>query len=275
MSVKRPSTEEEAALYESVVVPRWSARFAQLILRSIPPGLRAQVLDIGCGTGHPAFSVLERLDPGGRVIAVDNDATLVDLARRRAMALPQNRIFFKVESAEELKFGDEVFDLVIGNLALGELEDAPRALAELRRVLVPDGRILMTQALDGTFVEIFEMFEEIATASDDDALRQRLAEVRSRYPERSSFTALFRNAGFTDIEVTTETFRLSYRNAGQIFDDETVRFVGLSEWRWIAGFEPGGDRLLDDVQRRLDVYFGGGPLSLSVVAGLVSATAPS
>ena len=50
--------------------------------------------------------------------------------------------------------------------------------------------------------------------------------------------------------------------------DGQIRFVGLSEWRWIAGFEPGGDRLLDEVERTLDVYFGGGPLSLTVRAGL-------
>lgn len=275
MGVKRPSTEEEAALYDALVVPRWSARFAQLILRSIPAGLKAQVLDVGCGTGHPSFSILERLDARGRVIAIDSDVTLVDLARRRAMALPQNRIFFNVESAEVLKFGDGVFDTIVGNLVLGEIEDPLRALAELRRVLAPDGHILMTQALRGTFVEIYDMFDEIAASSDDDDLRLRLEEASHRYPEERSLAAPFRAAGFGDVEVTTETFRLTFRNAAQIFTDETVRFVGLSEWRWIAGFQPGGERLLEEVQRRLDVYFAGGPLSLTVVAGLVSARAPA
>jgi ubiquinone/menaquinone biosynthesis C-methylase UbiE len=275
LSVKRPSTEEEAALYDSVVVPRWSARFAQLILRNVGQGLRAQVLDIGCGTGHPAFSLLDRLDVHGRVIAIDTEAALVDLARRRAMALPQNRIFFKVESAEELKFGDDVFDIAIGNLALGEIEDKPRAFAELRRVLIPDGRVLMTQALEGTFVEIFDMFEEIATERGDARIAARLAQARQRYPSPRAFEAPFRAAGFTEVEVTTEPFRLSFRNAASILMDRTVGFVGLSEWRFIAGFEPGGELLLGEVARRLDVYFGGGPLSLSVVAGLVSATSPA
>jgi ubiquinone/menaquinone biosynthesis C-methylase UbiE len=273
MSVKRPSTDQEAALYEAVVVPRWSARFAQMILRGVPPGLRAQVLDIGCGTGHPAFSLLDRLDHGGRVIGIDRDAALIDLARRRAMALPENRIFFKVESLEGLKFGEGVFDLAVGNLVLAELEDPARALRELRRVLAPEGRILLTQALEGSFQEIFDMFEEIATSRGDEGLATRLAEVRERYPAPRSFEAPLRAAGFYDVEVTTETFRLSFMSARELLEDDTLRFVALSEWRWIAGFEPGGERLLDEVIHRLDTYFGGGPMSLTVVAGLVSAVA--
>jgi len=272
--VKRPATDEEAALYDASVVPRWSARFGQLILRRIAPGLRAQVLDIGCGTGHPAFSLLERLDQGGRVIAIDSDQALVDLARRRAMALDGNRIFFKVESACDLKFGDDVFDVAVGNLVGAELEDLDKALADLYRVIVPQGRILMTRALAGTFVEIHDMFREIASASGDDALIERLDTVAAGYPSAEDFAAPFEAAGFEDVAVVIEPFKMSFLNASQLFRDDTVRFVGLSEWRWIAGFDPGGEAFLDEVERRLDVYFAGGPLSLTVVAGLVTGRVP-
>ncbi len=272
MSAKRPSTDEEAALYDAVVVPRWSARFAQMILRAIPRGLRAQVLDVGCGTGHPAFSLLERLDHGGRVIGIDRDPALIDVARRRAMGVPGGRIFFKVESLEALKFGEEVFDLAVGNLVSAELEDPTRALSELRRVLAPQGRVLMTHALEGSFEEIFDMFDEIAVSRGDDALAARLDEVRGRYPEPRSLRAPLRAAGFSDVEITTETFKLSFLNAREILTDQMLRFVALGEWRWIAGFEPGSEHLVEEVVKRLDTYFGGGPMSLTVVVGMASAT---
>lgn len=272
--VKRPATDEEAALYDASVVPRWSARFGQLILRRIAPGLRAQVLDIGCGTGHPAFSLLERLDQGGRVIAIDRDQGVVDLARRRAMVVPGNRIFFKVESADDLKFGNDVFDVAVGNIVLGELEDPAKALSDLYRVLVPEGRVLMTQPLAGTFVEVLDMFREIANGSGDQALLGRVDTVAARYPTAETFAAPFEDAGFDDVKVVSEPFKMSFLNAAQLFQDDTIRFVGLSEWRWIAGFDPGGEALLDEVERRLDVYFGGGPLSLTVVAGLATGRVP-
>jgi ubiquinone/menaquinone biosynthesis C-methylase UbiE len=134
----KKTVEDEAALYDSVVVPRYTSRFGQLLVDTVPRGVRAQVLDFGCGTGQPSFALLERLDPAGRVIAIDPDAGLVDLARQRAMGLAGSRIFFKVESAEKLSFGDEVFEYAIGNVVLHEIEHPDVALAEVRRVLAPD-----------------------------------------------------------------------------------------------------------------------------------------
>src|SRR5690606_15295012 len=119
------------------VVPRYSALFGRLLLAEVPTGERLQVLDVGCGSGYPALEVMRRLGEGGRVIAIDPDPALVDVARRRALDEAGRRIFFKVESADQLGFGRDVFDVVMGNLALGALETPEQALEEMRRVLVP------------------------------------------------------------------------------------------------------------------------------------------
>jgi ubiquinone/menaquinone biosynthesis C-methylase UbiE len=272
--VARVSTEEEAALYDSVVVPRYNARFAQLLLRAIPKGQRARVVDLGCGTGQPAFSLLERLDVGARVIAIDQNPTLVELARRRAMTVSGSRIFFKVESAERLSFGAQVFDTAVGNLVFSDLERPEEALAEARRVLVPDGRLLLTRAMEGTFVEILDMFREVAIRHDLPDVTARTAEVARRYPSATAFANEVRAAGFEDVSVDVEPFRLSFRNARELFADPLFNFVGLAEWRWIAGFEKGRERLLEEIETSLDVYFAGGPLSLTVEAGLLEAHAP-
>ena len=113
------SSPQEAALYDAVVVPRYSALFSRPLLDMIPNGTRGQVLDLGCGTGHPALEILRRMADHGRVIAIDRDSGLIDLARRRAVEASGRRIFFKVESMDELSFGDEVFDLAVGNLSFG------------------------------------------------------------------------------------------------------------------------------------------------------------
>jgi ubiquinone/menaquinone biosynthesis C-methylase UbiE len=268
------TTEQEAALYDSVVVPRYSSLFAQMLLQQIPDNARATVLDIGCGTGHPTFEVLRRLDDGGRVVGIDRDNALLDIARRKALDLAGKRLFFKVGLAEELEFGDQVFDIVIGNLVMPQLDSPADALAEMKRVLVPSGQLLLTRATEGTFEEVLDMLREVALREDLPSVEQRVEQVAARYPSATAFANQVRAAGFADVEVTEETFRLPFRTAREIFEHPLIGFVGMSEWRWIAGLDDGGRRVIEDVAKSLDTYFAGGPLSLTVRGCLVSARSP-
>lgn len=265
------TTAQDALQYDSVVVPRYSGLFAQLIVDEILPGTRATVLDIGCRSGTPAFDVLRRLTEGGRVVAIDPDAALVDLARRRAaVGEDGRRIFFKCESANQLHFGDEVFDIVVGNLALGALE-ASVAMPEMRRVLVPGGRILLTQAMSGSFEEALDVLREIAAKNENPTIAQRVESVAQRYPTRTEMARLAESTGFQDVRLREQSFRLSFRSARDLFVDPLMRLIGIPEWRWIAGFEPGGEKILEQMERTFDTYFGGGPLSLTINAGLLAA----
>jgi len=266
-------TAQDAAMYDAHVVPRYSALFGRMLLGRVPRGERLQVLDIGCGTGYPALDIMRQLGAGGRVIAIDPDSVLVDLARRRALDDAGRRIFFKVESADVLSFGDEVFDLVVANLALASFQQPEAALAEMHRVLAPGGKLLLTQPLTGTFEEVLDMFREVALKRDDKALSQRAERIAARYPEAPTLEAVVRGAGFQDVEVLTEEFQVPFGSAGEIFADPMIRFVALPEWRWVAGFDEGGEAILGQVQRHLETYFGGGPLSLRVHAGLAIARA--
>lgn len=266
-------TAEDAALYDAHVVPRYSTLFGRLILGELPRQERLQVLDVGCGTGYPSLEVLRRLGEGGRVIAIDPDGALIDVARRRALEEANRRIFFKVEGVEQLSFGDDVFDLAIGNLAMAALEQPERALAELGRVLAPGGRLLLTHALAGTWEEINDMFRELALKNDDPAIGARVDRIATRYPTAATLEAVVAGAGFTDVTVKVEEFQLAFGSAAEIFTDPAIRFVALPEWRWIAGFDEGSERVLEQVRRALEIYFGAGPISLRISAGLVSARA--
>ncbi|MFO0685454.1 MAG: methyltransferase domain-containing protein [Sandaracinus sp.] len=273
------STPQEASLYDSVVVPRYSALFSRALLDAIAPGTRGQVLDVGCGTGHPALDVLRRLTGQGRVIAVDRDSGLLDLARRRAIEQHGKRIFFKVETASELSFGDEVFDLVVGNLVFGALDGdfswagggtppGERAvLGEIRRVLVPGGRALLSRPLAGTFEEAIDMLREVALRRDLTVVGRRAELLASRHPTAETWREQLQQAGFSPVEVSSEEHKLAFKSARDLFADPLVRAIALSEWRWVAGLEPGHETILDECERALETYFAGGPVSLTVVTG--------
>ena len=95
------------------------------------------VLDIGAGTGRLAAYVAEIVGEDGRVVAIDPLPLRVDMAKARA----SRQLEAKVGRAEDLSaFRDGSFDAVYLNSVFHWVEDKPRALGEIYRVLRPGGR---------------------------------------------------------------------------------------------------------------------------------------
>jgi ubiquinone/menaquinone biosynthesis C-methylase UbiE len=97
------------------------------------------VLDVGAGNGY----VLSRYAAAGaRVRGIDITEKAVGLCRRR-FELGRLRGEFLVASAESIPFPDQSFDCVCSMGVLHHTPDIERALAELRRVLRPGGRLIV------------------------------------------------------------------------------------------------------------------------------------
>jgi SAM-dependent methyltransferase len=110
---------------------------ALLAERSRQPGRR--VLDAGCGTGG---ALRWQIDLGGvrTVAGVDIGSAAVELARQR---VPEADI--RVAALRELPFDDGSFDLVLSSDVLQHVaeDDVDASLRELRRVVAPDGALLL------------------------------------------------------------------------------------------------------------------------------------
>lgn len=97
-----------------------------------------QVLDAGCGSG-PLFASLR--DRGALVTGFDSSAAMLELARKR---LGPDAVLRLGDLGEPLPFPDGAFDDVVASLVLHYLEDWTAPLAELRRVVKPGGRLIMS-----------------------------------------------------------------------------------------------------------------------------------
>jgi arsenite methyltransferase len=102
-------------------------------------GIKAghRVLDVGCGTGRLACWICECVGPNGTVVGIDPLVERIAVARNR-----NSDIHFAVGNAEDLGcFPDESFDAVCLSAVFHWINDKPKALAEIRRVLRPGGRL--------------------------------------------------------------------------------------------------------------------------------------
>lgn len=98
------------------------------------------VLEIGAGTGLN----LSHYDEPERLVLTEPEPEMAARLRRRADALGCE-VEVHEAGAEALPFGDEEFDTAISTLVLCTVPDPAAALAELRRVLRPDGALLFIE----------------------------------------------------------------------------------------------------------------------------------
>ena len=102
------------------------------LLDLLPAPGRA-TLDVACGEGRLA-RLLQLL--GHRVAGIDASPTMVQFAGGHASAAP-----VVLADAAELPFRDGVFDLAVAYMCLHDIDDMPRAVAQIARVLGRSGRL--------------------------------------------------------------------------------------------------------------------------------------
>jgi len=99
------------------------------------------VLEIGAGTGgnldhyRPAATSLTLTEP---------DVYMFKRLERRAQAVAPSALVLRAP-AEDLPFEDGTFDTIVSSLVLCGVDDQPRAVREIRRVLRPGGRFLFLE----------------------------------------------------------------------------------------------------------------------------------
>jgi SAM-dependent methyltransferase len=128
--------EAYAAENEAGVQNAYYERPAILSLAGDVAGRR--ILDAGCGSG-PLFAALR--ERGAVVTGIDASTGMLELARRRLGDEADLRV---ADLGGPLPFANGAFDDVVASLVLHYLEDWEPTLAELRRMLVPGGRLIVS-----------------------------------------------------------------------------------------------------------------------------------
>lgn len=100
----------------------------------------AVILDVACGTGElERLLAAENLEQ--QIVGVDLSEPMLTQARHKLQAFPQ--IHFQQATVRSLPFANQSFDIVISANSFHYFDDPLASLQEMRRVLKPDGRLLL------------------------------------------------------------------------------------------------------------------------------------
>jgi len=128
-----------AADYDQV----WFERLPKLTDRAIEllaPERGDRVLDIAAGPGTQAVRLAPRV---GHVMAIDFAESMIERLRGHIMRSRLPNLEGRVMNGQELLFDDASFDAAISLFGVARFDDRARGLAEMFRVVVPGGRVVL------------------------------------------------------------------------------------------------------------------------------------
>jgi len=208
---------DPAALYENWFVPAVFAPMARRLLdrTEVSPG--ARVLDVACGSGIVARSVARRVKSSGRVVGLDMNQAMLDVARARS-AEEGLAIEWREGSAQELPFVNGTFDLVLCQHGLQFFPDKPRALAEMHRVLAPGGWVAIAtwRKLDQN--PFFAAYEQAARRH----LSTSAIEIPFSLGDPVVLAELLRDADFHDVSVEPADIEADYAQPERFIEFQTI-----------------------------------------------------
>jgi len=241
-------SEEEVATglaYEGLHVPALFRQWAPLVAEAARIEAGQKVLDVACGTGILAREVVSLVGRSGCVEGLDSNPGMLAVAKRLAPAIRWRR-----GSAEAIPHPDRKFDAVVSQFGLTFFEDRLEAIREMRRVLVPGGRIgvAVWDTLENSpaYSTLVRLLDRIGGKAAGDALRVPFA-----LGDREELARLFQDAGVGSIEVETHRGEARFPSIRIMVEAET------RGWLPVMGVVLDEDQIgqiLDDAEDELARY---------------------
>jgi demethylmenaquinone methyltransferase/2-methoxy-6-polyprenyl-1,4-benzoquinol methylase len=177
-------------------------RFA-LSQTGLRPGQRA--LDVATGTGDLGAGMARQVGCEGLAVLTDINREMLIRGRDRLIDRGlAAQVAFVIANAECLPFADASFDCVTIGFGLRNVTDKPAALASMRRVLRPGGRLLVLEfskprpevraAYDAYSFNVLPRLGGLVAG--DAASYRYLAESIRMHPDQETLAAMIRDAGF-------------------------------------------------------------------------------
>jgi SAM-dependent methyltransferase len=165
-----PDQVAGARAYDDLFVPALVGVWAAVTADAAAIGPGDRVLDVACGTGVVAREAARRAGPGGFVAGVDPNAGMLAVARAHG-----GPIEYHQGVAERLPFPDASFAAAVSQFGLMFFADRGAAIAEMRRVVRPGGRLAVAvwAAIDAmpAFAAELALFERVLGPAAAAALR--------------------------------------------------------------------------------------------------------
>jgi SAM-dependent methyltransferase len=202
----------DAAVLETFVVPRYLTLFGESLLDMFLSSGAADVVHLGCRTGYPDELIADRRNSGS-IVGLDPSSPAIELARTKGALIPSVSTDYDVFTAFPTALNAQSFTHGICLHPSNVLEDRQALIAELARLIVPQGQVLLSLPMRG-FQEIIDLCASTRFNSTPATSARPPGGFRRR-AHREGLTEELRRRGFDQVDVDLRPVSLAFR-AGAI-----------------------------------------------------------
>ena len=260
------------------VAPQWHDRFARLLLRHLPRGADCFTLDVHCGPGRTTVELLERLGPNSRVLGLEPDDALRNLAKTRMRSEWKGRVYLKDGALTDVMgMGADTYDLVTANLVLGEVQSFRESLREILRVTKPGGYVLATVPMAGTWAEVEDLFKEVLRNAELKDAARRLRHLARMRPTGTDLARTIADLGVGPDHFVVEQERASllFASGREFLFSPVIEHGPLRAWKAILGSHTKPQELFWKLKETIDAYYSTSVFSVTVALGVVVLRVPA
>jgi ubiquinone/menaquinone biosynthesis C-methylase UbiE len=258
--------------YQRHLAPVVFEPWAEVLMDAVGVGLGAEVLDVASGTGVVARLAAQRAGTDGRVVAVDVSGPMLKHAAAQPRPAGSAPIEFLESGADHLPCSDGSFDVVLCQQGLQFFDERLDAVREMRRVLRAGGVAGASVWAAGHRLEPFDDYIEALSGAGVEPPFPHAFESATYAMGADETGALFEDAGFGAVEVSTVELTISFADA----DSAAAGILGTPFGPVVAALPPDRREAVDsDLTRRFAGPSPGAPVRRATAAVIVRATAPS
>lgn len=192
-------TVEEAIEYDAMNFAEVNAAFAELAISIVP--LKAKVLDAGTGTARIPILICQQR-PDWQIIAIDLAKSMLEIGEKNVkQAGLEKQIKLELTDAKQMPYQTHFFDAVISNSLVHHLPEPLTFFREIKRVLKPNGAILIRDLIRPSNKEIIERLVEDIGADYDEHQKKLFFDSLQAALTLEEVKELVTEAGLQDVKI--------------------------------------------------------------------------
>ncbi|MET0591978.1 MAG: class I SAM-dependent methyltransferase [Polyangiaceae bacterium] len=224
----------DAAVLETFVVPRYLALFGEALLDMFLSSGAADIVHLGCRTGYPDELIAERLTSGS-IVGLDPSSPAIELARTKGALIQGLSTDYDVFTSFPTALHSGSFTHGISLHPSNALEDRHMLLAEMARLVMPQGQVLLALPMRGSFQEIIDLLREYALKFDAGVIGKATETASLARPTVEGLTEELETAGFDQVDVDLRPVSLAFRSGRDLMEDPIMRLLVLPDiWATLA-----------------------------------------
>lgn len=217
-------------------LPIWAAPFGLQLLDSIQMKPCMRVLDIGFGLGFPVLELAMRLGTSSQIYGLDPWRGGIKRAKEKIEKMGLSNVHLIEGVAENLPIDSQVFDLIVSNNGINNVQDIKGTFKECYRVMKPNSQMVFTMNLEETFIEFYEIFRSVLKKQ---GLENEASKIQAHIYEKrkplSEIKELLANANLEIADIKYGNFNYRFIDGTAMLNHFFIKLSFLDSWKKITG----------------------------------------